>query len=330
MSGPPGRTIAQPDRRPDPAGARQLAGLIELGFGLPVAGAWATPDALVTVAQRAEALGYRALWTFQRLFYPVAPRDEYYGAPGATWPAPFASVMDPLTVLAFVAAHTRAIRLGVSVLILPLYQPVVLAKALATLDVLSAGRLDVGLGLGWSRDEYEAAGVPWSRRGARADEFIRCLTAAWTDDPMEFAGEFYRVPRARVAPRPVQRPHPPLLLGGYHPEALRRAAELCDGYTGGNIPLADLRPTVARVREAAAAAGRDPARFPIVCRGSFNLTPAPLGGERRALWGSSAQIREDLARYAEAGVTQVFLEPNFQPGGADLARALAQLEALAP
>ena len=282
------------------------------------------------VAQRAEALGYRGLWTFQRLLYALEPRDQYYGAPGAAWPAPFQSVMDPLAVLAFVAAHTRTIRLGVSVLIMPIYQPVVLAKQLATLDVLSNGRLDVGVGLGWSRDEYAAAGAEWTRRGARADEFMRCLKAVWTEDPVEFAGAFYRVPKSRVAPRPVQNPHPPLLVGGYHPDVLRRAATLGDGYTGGNIPLAELAATVGRVRAAAAAAGRDPARFPIVCRGSFNLTAEPLGGDRRALWGTAAQIRDDLARYAEAGVTQIFLEPNFQPGGASLDRALAQMDALAP
>ena len=284
----------------------------------------------MTIAQRAEARGYRGLWTFQRLLYALEPRDQYYGAPGAQWPAPFSSVMDPLAVLAFVAAHTRTIRLGVSVLIMPIYQPVVLAKQLATLDVLSNGRLDVGVGLGWSRDEYEAAGAEWARRGARADEFMRCLKAVWTEDPVEFRGEFYRVPKSRVAPRPLQTPHPPLLVGGYHPDVLRRAATLGDGYTGGTIPLAELTATVARVRAAAAAAGRDPARFPIVCRGSFNLTEEPLGGDRRALWGTAAQIREDLARYAAAGVTQIFLEPNFQPGGATLARALAQLDALAP
>src|SRR5258706_10849139 len=122
--------------------------------------------------------------------------------------------MAPLAVLAFVAAHTRTIRLGVSVLIMPIYQPVVLAKQLATLDVLSSGRLDVGVGLGWSRDEYQAAGAEWSRRGARADEFMRCLKAVWTDDPVEFSGEFYHVPRARGAPRPGQRPHPPPLGAG--------------------------------------------------------------------------------------------------------------------
>jgi probable F420-dependent oxidoreductase len=303
---------------------------MDLGFGLPVAGAWATPEALVAVARRAEALGYRAAWTFQRLFYPTAPREAYYGAPGSAWPAAFASVMDPLAVLAYVAASTRSIRLGVSVLIMPLYQPIVLAKQLATLDVLSGGRLDVGLGLGWSSDEWEASGTPMARRGARADEFLRALKAVWTDDPVQFSGEFYRIPRAHVAPRPVQRPHPPLLLGGYHPSVLRRAATLCDGYTGGNIPLAELTTTVARVRDAAVAAGRDPSKFPIVCRGSFHLTPELVQGERRALWGSAAQIREDLGRYAAAGVTQMFLEPNFQPGGPDLTRVLAQMEALAP
>ena len=188
---------------------------MQLGFGLPTAGAWATPEALVAVARRAEALGYRALWTFQRLFYPVAPREEYYGAPGGPWPAAFASVMDPLAVLAYVAASTRTVRLGVSVLIMPLYQPIVLAKQLATLDVLSGGRLDVGLGLGWSSDEWEAVGVSMERRGARRRRVLEVLKAVWTEDPVEFAGEFYRVPRAHVAPRPVQRPHPPLLLGGY-------------------------------------------------------------------------------------------------------------------
>ena len=302
---------------------------MKLGFALPTAGDWATPENQIRVAREAEALGYHSLWVFQRLLYALEPRDQYYGAPGAQWPAPFQSVMDPLAVLAFVAAHTRTIRLGVSVLIMPIYQPVVLAKQLATLDVLSNGRLDDGVGLGWSRDEYEAAGAEWSRRGARADEFMRCLKAVWTEDPVEFRGEFYRVPKSRVAPRPVQRPHPPLLVGGYHLDVLRRAATLGDGYTGGNIPLADLTATVDRVREAARVAGRDPARFPIICRGSFNLTPEPLGAERRALWGSVGQIREDLGRYADAGVTQIFLEPNFQPG-ATVERALAQLEALAP
>jgi probable F420-dependent oxidoreductase len=294
-----------------------------------VAGTWATPDAVATVARHAEELGYASAWVFQRLLYPVAPRNEYYGSPGA-WPEAFRSALDPIVALAWAAAHTRTVRLGVSVLIMPFYQPIVLAKQLATLDVMAAGRLDVGVGIGWSLDEFEAAGVSAERRGARADEFIRVLTAAWADDPVEFAGSFYRIPPAYVRPKPVQRPRPPLLVGGYSEAVLRRAATLADGYTGGNIPLADLAGVVDRVRRAARDAGRDPARFPIVCRGSFRLTAAPLGPGRRTLWGCADEVRDDIRRYADAGVTELFLDPNFQPGGATLAGVLEQMETLAP
>ena len=266
---------------------------------------------------------------FQRLLYPVAPRNEYYGSPGA-WPEAFRSALDPIVALTWAAAHTRRIRLGVSVLIMPFYQPVVLAKQLATLDVMANGRLDVGVGTGWSLDEFEAAGVPEDRRGARADEFLRAMSAVWGDDPVEFAGEFYRIPRSDVRPKPVQRPRPRLLVGGYSASVLRRAATLADGYTGGNIPLADLEGVVARVRAAARAAGRDPAAFPIVCRGSFRLTGAPLGAGRRALSGSVEELRDDIRRYEAAGVTELFLDPNFQPGGAELASVVSQMEALAP
>lgn len=215
-------------------------------------------------------------------------------------------------------------------LLVPLYAPVVLAKELATLDVLSRGRLDVGLGLGWSMDEYDAVGVAWRDRGARIDEFIRCLKAIWTRDECEFRGRFYTIPRSRIEPKPVQKPHPPLLVGGYADAVFRRAAELADGYTGGNIPFAEMREVVARLRRAAEDAGRNPATLAVVWRGSFHVTDAPAGPDRRALWGTLDAIRDDIRRFAECGVTELFLEPNFQPGGASLDRALAHMEALAP
>ena len=150
---------------------------MQLGFGLPVAGVWATPDALVAVARRAEALGYAGAWAFQRLLYPAAPRNAYYGAPGAAWPEAFRSVLDPIVALTYAASATTRIRVGVSVLIQPFYAPPVLARQLASLDVVSRGRLTVGLGIGWSLDECDAVGAPSDRRGARATEFIRCLQA---------------------------------------------------------------------------------------------------------------------------------------------------------
>jgi probable F420-dependent oxidoreductase len=213
---------------------------------------------------------------------------------------------------------------------MPFYQPVVLAKQLATLDVLSGGRLDVGLGIGWSQDEYEAVGVPFRDRGRRADEFITCLKAIWTQDVVEFAGEFYRVPASKVEPKPLQKPHPPITIGGYSPVVIKRAVALGDGFNGGNVPLASVAPMVKELRAAATAAGRDPARLHVVSRGTYQVYPSPQGRDRRPLRGSLGEIREDLARYAEAGLTELFLEPNFQPGGAELSQVLADMEALAP
>jgi probable F420-dependent oxidoreductase len=303
---------------------------MKLGFSLPTAGDWATPENQIRVARQAEALGYHSLWVFQRLLYPLAPKNEYYGAPGQPWPKPFERVADPIVSLAFVAGVTTRIRLGTSVLVMPFYQPVVLAKQLATLDVVSGGRLNVGLGLGWSTDEYDAVGVPFERRGARADEFLHCLTALWSDDPVEFRGEFYRVPKSRIAPKPVQRPRPPITIGGYSKTVLRRAATLADGYNGGNIPFAQMADVLRQLTKASESVGKDPASLAIVCRGSFQVHDTAQGSGRRPLWGTIEEIREDIRRYADAGVTELFLEANFQPGGANVDRGLAAMEALAP
>src|SRR5215813_1783077 len=302
---------------------------MKLGFSLPMAGPWATPENQVLVAQRAESLGYNSLWVFQRLLYAIKPQNDYPPLPGQPWPKAFERAMDPLVSLAFVAGATSRIRLGTSVLIMPYYTPVMLAKQLATLDVVSRGRLDVGLGIGWSMDEYEAVGVPYKARGRRADEFLRCLKAIWTEDPVEFSGEFYRVPRSRVEPKPVQLPYPPITIGGYGPSVIQRAVTY-DGFNGGNVPLQQVAPLVADIKAAAEKAGRNPATLHVVSRGSFQLHASPQGKDRRPLWGTLSEIREDVTRYAEAGLTELFLEANFDPRGVNLERALEVLEALAP
>src|SRR6266700_5458646 len=269
---------------------------MKLGFSLPMAGSWAPPQNQILVAQRAEALGYHSLWVFQRMLYPIKPQNDYPPLPGQPWPKSFERVMDPLVSLAFVAAVTSRIRLGTSVLIVPYYTPVMLAKQLATLDIVSGGRLDVGLGLGWSKDEFDAVGVPHEGRGKRADEFLRCLKAIWTEDPVEFSGEFYRVPRSRVEPKPVQRPYPPITIGGYGPSVIQRAVTY-DGFNGGNVPLQQVAPLVADIKAAAEKAERDPATLHIVSRGSFQLHASPQGKDRRPLWGTLGEIREDVNRY---------------------------------
>jgi probable F420-dependent oxidoreductase len=216
------------------------------------------------------------------------------------------SVLDPVLPLALVAGDTERIRLGTATICAPFTAPALLAKTLTSLDVLSGGRLTAGLGMGWMPEEYVAAGVPYERRGARMDEYLRCLEALWTQDPVEFAGDFYTVPRSHVGPAPVQRPHPPVLLGGAAAPALRRAGRLAQGWIAGSRQdLRTLGASIATVRDGAREAGRDPDALQIVVR--------------RTLDGMREPTMEDLAA---AGVTEVILDLNLSPGADDAERVL--------
>jgi probable F420-dependent oxidoreductase len=262
---------------------------------------------------------------------PEVP-DERSGVPF------YQQVQDAIVPLAYLAGQTSRIRLGTAVLIVPFFSPALLAKQLATLDIVSGGRLDVGLGIGWSRTEYEAVGAPFARRGARAEEFVAALRALWTEPVAAYQGEFYRLPPARMAPKPVQQPHPPLLLGGTAKPALRRAGRLADGWiSGSTADLTKVGASIEVVREAAREAGRDPDRLRFVCRGPVKVRP---GGrpDRPPLSGSFAEIRGDLEMLADQGMTEVFVDLNFDPEigapdadpGEALRRAEEALEALAP
>lgn len=271
-----------------------------LGFGLPVSGSWATRANLRRVAERAEELGYASLWSFQRLLHPAE----------GEWGPMYHAVQDPLITLGYAAAVTERPRLGVAIVNAPYLAPVVLAKQLATLDELSAGRLDAGIGLGWSREEFTAVGTPYEHRGARLTEYLQCLRAIWTEPVVAFDGEFYRVPPARVEPKPVQRPHPPILLGGTAEPALRRVGRLADGWiSSSRHDLTRVGTDIALIRSAAAEAGRDPDRLRFVVRGVLRLD----GDPGRPLQGPAGKVREDLTRLAEQGVTEVFLDLNFDP-----------------
>src|SRR6266550_248370 len=237
---------------------RHMVGVVQIGFGLPVSGVWAQPDQVREFAVRTEELGYHSLWTFQRLLVGAGqPLDPVYR-----------SVLDPVVALAFVAARTSRIRLGVAVVNLPFVSPTYLAKQAATLDVLAGGRLDLGLGVGWSPVEFAATGAPQERRGARAEEYLKVLHTLWSGGVSEFHGEFYTVPPSRMAPAPVQRPGPPILLGGSAPAALRRAGRMAAGWVSrSGTDLSRIGEDIAVVRGAARRAGRDPATVRIVCRG---------------------------------------------------------------
>ncbi|MDP9241281.1 MAG: TIGR03619 family F420-dependent LLM class oxidoreductase [Actinomycetota bacterium] len=276
---------------------------MDLGVGLPVSGEWATPDNMRRIATRAEELGYASVWTFQRLLHPV----------DTDWGPVYHAVHDPITALAYVAGVTDRVRLGLAVVNLPYYAPIVLAKALTTLDVVSEGRLDAGLGLGWAREEFQAAGVPYEQRGRRAEEFIDCLKTIWTEPEVEFSGHFYTVPRCRVEPKPVQRPHPPLLLGGAAERALRRAGRIADGWiSSSRADLTNIGASIETIRSAAADAGRDPDGLRFVVRGVVRVV-AEAPGDRKPLQGTVDQIRGDFAAIEAQGVTELFLDGNYNP-----------------
>lgn len=302
---------------------------MDLGFAAPVSGSWATPEACAQVASWAEELGYRSLWTFQRLLAPVDQTGEHRLEPQ------YRSVQDPLAMLAYLAGKTTAARLGVAVVDAPFYSPIVLAKSLTTIDRLSGGRLDVGIGLGWMHEEFEAAGVDHAHSGGRTADFVRCLRSIWTDDVVDYVGPYFRVPRARVDPKPLQRPHPPILFGGSVEASLRRAGRMADGWiSSSRAELGTLADSIAVVRTAAAEAGRDPFSLRFVCRAVVKVRTTT----RAPLTGTLEEIREDLGALADTGMTEAFVDLNFDPlvGAPDadpeasLRLARAVLEALAP
>src|SRR4051812_12642049 len=304
-------------------------GPMQMSVAVPISGSWATPDNILRIAQRSEELGYHGLWTFQRLLYPVVPEEQRLAPP-------YRSVLDPLVLLGFLAGVTKRVRLGVAIVDAPFYAPIVLAKQFAAIDVLSGGRLDARLGIGWSPHEYAAAGVPYTKRGRRMDDFLKCLDTILTaDGPVTYKGEFYEVPESYVDPHPVQKPRPPFVIGGTADAALRRAGRLADGWVSASrADLSTVSESIEKVRSAAREAGRDDSKLRFVCRGVVKVRDQRDG----ALSGSYDEIRKDLEALAQQGMTETFIDLNFDPeiGKVDadpkesMRRAEEALEALAP
>jgi probable F420-dependent oxidoreductase len=219
--------------------------------------------------------------------------------------------------MAFVAGRTRTLRLVTSVMILPYRNPVVTAKMLATVDVLSRGRVTVGVGVGWLREEFEALDSPdFDRRGAASDEYLRIFKALWTENPASFAGEFYRFTALRCLPQPVQKPHPPIWIGGHSTPALRRVARHGDGWhpVGANpaVPLrpAELRASLDQLFRMTEAEGRDPSALTISFKAPvYDASATTIGGaERRPFSGTAQQIADDIGTYEKLGVSELVFD----------------------
>lgn len=228
-------------------------------FGLAFASSVATEHAqALELCQRAEAAGFESLWGGEHVILPSTIDSKYpYTADGKIPADPETPIPDPLIWLAFAAAAAPSMRLGTCILIVPQRNPLVLAKELATLDRLSGGRVELGLGVGWMREEFDALGVAWERRGARNDEYIDAMRALWAGPHAEFHGDFVDFAPVTCSPRPIQ-DHIPVLVGGDSEAAIARAVRLADGYFPGEGDAERLRGLVERVRQGAEAAGRDP------------------------------------------------------------------------
>jgi len=297
---------------------------MRIGFALPNIGPLGSAQAVSKVAGGAEALGYDSLWTIERLLWPVKPQTPYPVTPDGLLPEFYKYSLDPLDTLTFAAAHTKAVALGTSVLDIPYYNPVTLARRLTTLDVFSHGRLRVGLGLGWSKDEMDATGADMKQRGAMADEFVQVLKAIWTTNPVEFHGKFYQVPKSYIGPKPVQKPHPPIYLAAFAPPAMKRLATMADGWNPVAIPVDGMAQMFGALKQMAKEAGRDPSSLAMVVRANLEITDKPLGKERMIFTGTLDQIKEDVAGCVRIGAHELFFDPTFYARSLDQWLALME------
>jgi probable F420-dependent oxidoreductase len=295
---------------------------IPLGLGLPQNRQYHIGKDVPDVARTAEQIGYESLWAYERALFPEPATQGAYGVPGLAWPDDYRCVAEPLVTLSLAAAATERVRLGTSVLVAPLHEPFQLAKALATLDAASGGRVVAGFGTGWSLDEYAAAGVrPFEERGRVLGEVIEVCRAVWGPDPVTYDGEITRIASAVVGPKPA-RPIP-ILLAATNKAAQRRLIDHADGW----LPLAvGAEQTAAQWRdlqETAAERGRtEPIRT--VLRANAAYTPQPYEGHGRALFqGNAEQIVEDLVAHAGIGFDEILIDVQKGPRDAQELKDLA-------
>ncbi|MGY1815799.1 TIGR03619 family F420-dependent LLM class oxidoreductase [Blastococcus sp. SYSU D00820] len=277
---------------------------IGIGLGLPQLGPHVTRGTVQRFCRRAEELGYASLWAQEHLFYPLANSSGYAGRTSTSVHPAYRDILGTTELLAFVAACTERAMIGSSVLVAGYHRPVELAQRLATLDLLSGGRLVAGIAAGWSDEEHAQMDVDPRTRGRRMDELVEALLVCWGEDPVRFSGEFFEIPEAVQRPKPVQRPHPPLLSGLRSEAGLRRTARYFDIWNPS-------RGTADQLLEqmAAMAAMRPEGRAPLrLFLRSYTQRPTdPVGGGGQGLDG----VVEDLRTAIAAGAEQLIVDTSF-------------------
>jgi probable F420-dependent oxidoreductase len=292
---------------------------MKYGFGLPTRGPMAAPQSLATLARTGEELGFAIISVSDHVIIPKAINSTYpYNESGTFAGSPAGECLEQLSLLSFLVGVTSSAKLLTSVMVLPHRPPVLTAKMLATIDVLSNGRLLVGCGVGWMREEFEALGAPaYEARGSVGDEYIRAFKELWTSDNPSFEGKYCRFANVAFAPKPVQKPHPPIWTGGESPAALRRAGRLANVWypIGSNprFPVAtpgQFADYAAKVKRHAQDAGRDPSSLGFAYSANwFNDQQASTlpDGQRRPLTGTPQQIADDIKHYEDLGVRHMMV-----------------------
>ena len=286
---------------------------MQIGVHLPHVGPQANRETLLEFARRMEALGYESLWVSDHVVIPRTYESRYPYNPSGELGWTELPLLEPLATLLVVAGVTERAMLGTTVLVVPMRNPVLHAKVMATLDVLSGGRFVLGAGVGWLREEFEALEAPFEQRGARMDEYLTVINRLWTEEDPRYEGRFYRLGNVAFFPKPVQRPHPPVWIGGHTRAALRRAARLGDAWHAAGASPDQVEAALPVLRAEARVAGRDPAAVAITVRTGLPGREEPEATLTR------------LRRYRDLGVSHVCLEPSFR----DMGRAYALLERVA-
>ncbi len=299
---------------------------MKFGFNAPAGGALATPENLIKLAQGAEAIGFDYATFSDHVVIPADISTRYPYSDTGEFPSGAAgSRHEQLTEVAWIAAKTTRLRLVTSVMVVPHRQPVLTAKVLSTIDILSGGRLTIGIGAGWLKEEIEAMGSSYEARGRITDETMQVCKLLWTQKDPSFKGEFLSFEKLVFEPKPIQRPHPPIWIGGESGPALRRVARLGDGWypigTNPSFPLDSLeryRAAVAKMRGLVAAAGRDPLSVTLAYRvQKFGVDLDPLAGDgnRRLFAGTPDQVAADLRALQALGVDS--MDFNFPASSAE-------------
>ncbi len=302
---------------------------MQFGFYLPNNGPIARPDPLGEIARRGDQLGYSCLVVGDHILVPSKIDSSYpYTVSGEFSDHESGEYLEALTLLSFLAGITQRIRLVPSVMIVPYRNPLLAAKMLATLDVLSKGRLTLGVGVGWMEEEFEALEAPpFAERGAVTDEYLLAFKELWTSNNPTFEGKYYRFSNIKFLPMPVQKPHPPIWVGGQSRRAIRRAARVGDAWHPvGAIPATPLEPeeltqNLATLRHYAERAGRDPAEIEVVMKAPLYDPGTSVGGGRRRFSGEPEQILQDVQTYADLGVGHIIIDIRYR----DLSQAMERL-----